>query len=171
VRASLLYKLSRQLLSVSTLMLRRDTSKEAELLVLRHENAVHRRQITGPLRYEQADRLWFAALSSLVPRHRWRAVFPLTPATLLTWHRRFIAAKWDYAERTPTDRAPLNPSRDQEAGPTTGQRQPPDGATAESTANWPGSATASGLPRSGSSSTTPASTRHPATAAQAGDNS
>jgi hypothetical protein len=93
--ASLLYRVSRQLLSVPALILRRDTSQEAELLVLRHDNAVLRRQITGPLRYEQADRLWFAALSSLLPRHRWRAVFPATPATLLAWHRRFIAAKWD----------------------------------------------------------------------------
>lgn len=38
--------------------------------VLRHENAVLRRQLTRPVRYEHADRLWFAALSSLVPRRR-----------------------------------------------------------------------------------------------------
>jgi hypothetical protein len=36
------------------------------------------------------------ALSSLIPRGRWRTVFPVTPTTLLAWHRRFIAAKWDY---------------------------------------------------------------------------
>jgi transposase len=46
-----------------------------------------------------ADRFWFAALSRLIPRRRWREVFPVTPATLLTWHRKFIAAKWDYAAR------------------------------------------------------------------------
>ena len=73
VIVSLLYKLSRSLLSVPAVLLRRDTSKEAELLVLRHENAVLRRQITGPVRYEPADR--FAALSSLLPRRRWRDIF------------------------------------------------------------------------------------------------
>jgi transposase len=80
-------------------LLRRDVSKDAELLVPRHENAVPRRQITGPVRYEPADRSWFAALSSLIPRHHWITVFAVTPATLLAWHRRFIAAKWDYTAR------------------------------------------------------------------------
>jgi hypothetical protein len=64
----LLYQLSRRLLSVPAVLLRRDTSKDAELLVLRHENAVLRRHITGRIRYEPADCLWFAALSWLLPR-------------------------------------------------------------------------------------------------------
>jgi putative transposase len=68
-------------------------SKEAELLVLRHENAVLRRQIAGRVRSEPADRFWFAALSSLIPRYRWSNVFTVTPATLLAWHSRFITAK------------------------------------------------------------------------------
>jgi putative transposase len=96
VIVSLLYKLSRRLLSVPAVLLRRDSAKDAELLVLRHENAVLRRHVAGPVRYETADRFWFAALSSLIPRRRWRDAFPVTPATLLTWHRKFIAAKWDY---------------------------------------------------------------------------
>ena len=96
---SLLYKLSRTLLSVPAVVLRRDNSKDAELLVLRHENAVLRRQIPGRVRYESADRLWFAAVSSMIPRTHWARVFPVTPATLLAWHRRFIAAKWDYTAR------------------------------------------------------------------------
>jgi hypothetical protein len=66
--------------------------------VLRHENAVLRRQI-GRVRYKPADRLWLAALSRLVPRRRWGEVFPVTPATLLAWHRRLVARKWDYASR------------------------------------------------------------------------
>jgi putative transposase len=73
-------------------------SKDAELLVLRHENAVLRRQI-GRVRYEPADRLWLAALSGLVPRRRWGEVFPVTPATLLAWHRRLVARKWNYRSR------------------------------------------------------------------------
>ena len=91
-------------------LLRRDTDKEAKLLVLRHENAVLRRQIASRVRYEPADRFWLAvlsSLSSLIPRRRWREVFAVTPGTLLTWHRRFIAAKWDYtAQRTRTGRPP-----------------------------------------------------------------
>ncbi|MFE5585636.1 integrase core domain-containing protein [Kitasatospora sp. NPDC056531] len=94
---SLLYKVARKLLSVPGVLLRRDIAKDAELLVLRHENAVLRRRISGPLRYEPADRFWLAALSSLIPRRRWRTVFPVTPGTLLAWHRRLIAAKWDYS--------------------------------------------------------------------------
>jgi hypothetical protein len=92
-------------LSVPAVVLRRDCSKDAELLVLRHENAILRRQISGRVRYEPADRFWLAALSSLIPRPRWRAVFPVTPTTLLAWHRRLITATWDYtARRRPTGR-------------------------------------------------------------------
>jgi hypothetical protein len=65
---SLLYRVPRRLLSVPSVLLRRDTANGAELLVLRHENAVLRRQIAGPDRYEPADRFWFAALSGLIPR-------------------------------------------------------------------------------------------------------
>jgi hypothetical protein len=67
--------------------------------VLRHENAVLRRQLVGPVRYNPADRLWLTALASLIPRRRWAQVFPVTPATLLAWHRRLIARKWDYSMR------------------------------------------------------------------------
>ena len=62
---------------------RREVSKDAELLVLRHENAVLRRQISR-VRYQPGDRLWLAALSRLIPRRRWGEVFAVTPATLLS---------------------------------------------------------------------------------------
>ena len=84
---SLAYRVTRRVLSSVAVLLRREVSKDAELLVLRHENAVLRRQI-GRARYEPADRFWFAALSSLIPRRRWAEVFPVSPATLLAWHRR-----------------------------------------------------------------------------------
>jgi putative transposase len=84
---------------------RGEVSKGAELLVLRHENAVLRRQI-GRVRYQPGDRLRLAALSRLVPRHRWGEVFAVTPATLLAWHRRLVALKWDYTRR----RRPGRPS-------------------------------------------------------------
>jgi hypothetical protein len=57
--------------------------KDAELLVLRHENAVLRRQIAR-VHGTSADRAWLATLPRLLPRHRWAAVFPMTPATILT---------------------------------------------------------------------------------------
>ncbi|MFE3527067.1 integrase core domain-containing protein [Streptomyces sp. NPDC059161] len=104
---SLLYRATRALLSVPAVLLRRGTAKDAELLVLRHENAVLRRQLPSPLRYEPADRFWPAALSSLIPRDRWSGVFPVAPGTLLAWHRRLIARKWDYsARRRRTGRPP-----------------------------------------------------------------
>ena len=84
---------------------RREASKDAELLVLRHENAVLRRQI-GRVRYQPGDRLWLAALSRLTPRRRWGEVFAVTPATLLTWHRRLVTRRWDYTSR----RRPGRPS-------------------------------------------------------------
>ena len=84
---------------------RRETSKDAELLVLRHENAVLRRQI-GRVRYQPGDRLWLSALSRLIPRRRWGEVFAVTPATLLAWHRRLVTCTWDYTSR----RRPGRPS-------------------------------------------------------------
>jgi len=97
--------LVRCLLGCLTVLTRRQAFKDAELLVLRHENAVLRRQV-GRVRYQPADRLWLAALSRLVPRRRWAEVFAVTPATLLAWHRRLVARKWDYASR----RGPGRPS-------------------------------------------------------------
>lgn len=96
---SLLYRVTRRLLAVPTVLLQRDTSKEAELLLLRHEDAVLRRQLQGRVRYEPADRMWFASVSSLIPRRRWAKVFPITPSTLLAWHRKLVARRWDYSRR------------------------------------------------------------------------
>ncbi|GAA3485085.1 hypothetical protein GCM10018966_096170 [Streptomyces yanii] len=51
------------------------------------------------LRHENADRFWLAALSSLIPHRRWSGAFPVTPGTLLAWHRGLMATKWDYSGR------------------------------------------------------------------------
>src|SRR5208283_3358688 len=75
------YLLVRRVLGLAVLISRRDLAKDAELLVLRHENAVLRRH-AGRIRYGPADRVWFAALARLIPRRRWADVFPVTPATL-----------------------------------------------------------------------------------------
>jgi len=101
----ILYRLMRGLLGMAAVLLRRDLSKDAELLVLRHENTVLRRQISR-VRYTSADRAWLAALSRLVPRRGWADVFPVTPATILVWHRKLIARKWDYTARRRPRRPP-----------------------------------------------------------------
>jgi putative transposase len=90
---------------VAALVFRGDPAKAAELLVLRHENAVLRRHV-GRVRYEPADRVWFAALARLVPRSCWTKVFPVTPATLLAWHQKLATAKYDTSRRRKPGRPP-----------------------------------------------------------------
>ncbi len=92
------YLIVRCLLDGLMVLARREVSKDAELLVLRHQNAVLRRQISR-VRYQPGDRLWLAALSRLIPRRRWGEVFAVTPATLLAWHRRLVTRKWNYTNR------------------------------------------------------------------------
>ena len=99
----------RRVLGLAVLVFRGDLAKDAELLVLRHENAVLRRH-AGRVRYEPADRVWFAALARLIPRRRWAEVFPVTPATLLAWHRRLAARKYDTSRRRKPGRPPTVPS-------------------------------------------------------------
>jgi putative transposase len=65
---------------LAVLVFRGDRAKDAELLVLRHENAVLRRH-AGRVRYEPADRAGLAALARLIPRGRWAEVLPVMPAT------------------------------------------------------------------------------------------
>jgi putative transposase len=69
VLLKIVYLLIRRLLSLAVLVFCKDLAKDVELLVLRHENAVLRRH-AGRVRYEPADRVWFAALARLVPRRR-----------------------------------------------------------------------------------------------------
>ena len=94
----IVYLLMRWSFGLIALVLRGDHAKDAELLVLRHENAVLRRN-AGRVRYEPADRAWFAALTRFIPRRRWAGVFPVTPATLLAWHRKLAARKYDTSKR------------------------------------------------------------------------
>ena len=92
--------LMRWLFSLAVLVVRGDGEKNAELLVLRHENALLRRN-AGRIRYDPADRAWFAALTRFIPRRRWAEVFPVTPATLLAWQRRLATRKYDTSGRKP----------------------------------------------------------------------
>ena len=101
----IVYLLTCRAIGLAVLAFRGDRAKDAELLVLRHENAVLRRH-TGRVRYEPADRVWFAALARLLPRGRWPEVFPVTPATLLAWHRKLIAKRYDTSKRRKPGRPP-----------------------------------------------------------------
>ncbi len=73
---SLVYRAARGLPPLPELLLRREASVEAEVLVPRHDNAVLRRQLASPMRYEPSVRFWFSALSSLIPRQRWARALP-----------------------------------------------------------------------------------------------
>jgi transposase InsO family protein len=79
------------------LLARRDAAKDLEILVLRHQLTVLRRQTPRP-RLEPADRALLAAVSRVLPRARW-SCFLVKPETLLRWHRRLVAGAWTYPRR------------------------------------------------------------------------
>jgi putative transposase len=92
MRWSVIYALTRRALELVTFRIRGKATKDIELLVLRHEVAVLRRQVTRPA-LQPADRVLLAACSRLLPRALWGTFF-VTPATLLRWHRELLANKW-----------------------------------------------------------------------------
>jgi hypothetical protein len=154
---SILYRLLRCLLGLTAVLVRRDLSKDAELLVLRHENTVLRRQICR-VHYTPSDRVWLAALSRLLPRRRWREVFAVTPATILVWHRRLVSRKWDYTARRRPGRPPTAAAIKNWC--CAWQERTPHGDTGACRVNWSGSAIGSPPPRCGRSCMTPASIQH-----------
>jgi putative transposase len=87
------------------LLARGDAAKELEILVLRHQLAVLRRQTPRP-KLEPADRALLAAISPILPRSRWSCFF-VRPETLLRWHRRLVARTWTYPPHQ-TGRPPLD---------------------------------------------------------------
>jgi putative transposase len=109
VLLKIVYLLVRRVLGLAVLTFRGDPAKDAELLVLWHENAVLRRNV-GRVRYEPADRMWFAALAGLLPRRRWTEIFRVTPATLLAWQRKLAAKRYDTSRGRRPGRPPTVPS-------------------------------------------------------------
>src|SRR4051794_22946646 len=79
----------RRLLQLVALACRSEEFKELEIVVLRHELAILRRQVARPA-LRRADRAFLAAASRRVPRQRWSSSF-VTPDTLLRWHRQLVA--------------------------------------------------------------------------------
>jgi putative transposase len=94
----ILYLLMIRLFGWAALLTRSDASKEAEILVLRHEIAVMSRQVTRP-KPDWADRAVIAALARLLPEHLLLHRI-VTPATLLAWHRRMVRNRWTYPNTT-----------------------------------------------------------------------
>jgi putative transposase len=93
----LLYLLFCQVVSWLALLARRSAAKDAELLVLRHEVGVLRRQVSRP-KVNWADRAVLAGLARLLPRPAWRGLF-IHPATVLRWHRDLVRRRWSYPHR------------------------------------------------------------------------
>jgi putative transposase len=104
---SFAYLVARNVFALVWLLARPRRSKELEILVLRHELAILRRQARQP-KLTRTDRALLAAWSRSLPRAVW-ASFPVRPDTLLRWHRHLVARRWTYLHRKP-GRPPLESS-------------------------------------------------------------
>jgi hypothetical protein len=109
VALSFFYSLVRRILEALRVHCMDDAAKDAEILVLRHQLAVRRRQVPRP-RFTWPDRALVALLAGLVPRERWRS-FLVSPQTILAWHRSLVKKRWTYPHRSPGRRPfPTRPS-------------------------------------------------------------
>ncbi len=96
---SFLYRAFCRLLQLIAVTFRRDTYLAIEVVLLRHEVAVLRRQVHRPA-LEPADRAVLSGLARLLPRQRLRRFF-VQPPTLLRWHRDLVAKRWPYPHARP----------------------------------------------------------------------
>jgi putative transposase len=91
------YWLFRRLLGLVVLRCRLDEANAVEILVLRHELTVLRRQVSRPS-CRPADRVFLAALARMLPLEPWGSVF-VRPETIRRWHRSLIAGRWTFPHR------------------------------------------------------------------------
>ena len=102
---SLMYLVIRMLLRLLVPDGQSEAAKDLEIVVLRHELSVLRRQNMRP-RFRPSDRAFLTAAARRLPRARWER-FLVTPKTLLRWHRELVRLKWArYSKRRP-GRPPL----------------------------------------------------------------
>jgi putative transposase len=92
VALSFLYRLVRRVVEILRIHHMGAAAKDAEILVLRQQLAVLRRQVARP-RFNWSDRVVVAALTRLVPRDRW-AAFLVSPETILRWNRALVRRHW-----------------------------------------------------------------------------
>ncbi|MFZ2056354.1 MAG: hypothetical protein WAV54_02950 [Acidimicrobiales bacterium] len=96
---SFLYRLFRRVLEVVRVHWSDTAAKDAEILVLRRQLAVLRRQVTRP-RFTWSDRDLVVLLARLVPRELWGSSLA-TPQTILGWHRSLVRRRWTFPHRRP----------------------------------------------------------------------
>ena len=96
---SFLYRLACRALELVRVHRMKAFAKDVEILVLRHQLSVLRRQVKKP-RLTWSDRALIALLARLVPRDRWSSFF-VTPATILDWHRRLVRRRWTFPRPKP----------------------------------------------------------------------
>lgn len=103
---SFCYLMTRALLRVLLPRTKFRAATEAELLVLRHELGILRRQVVRP-KLNRRDRILLASASRVLPKTSW-STFLVTPQTILRWHRELVRRKWTYRDRAP-GRPPTSP--------------------------------------------------------------
>ncbi|MGH9104457.1 MAG: helix-turn-helix domain-containing protein [Acidimicrobiales bacterium] len=96
---SFLYRLVRRVVEILSVHRMDSVAKDAEILVLRHQVPVLRRQVARP-RFSWSDRAFIAVLARLVPKERW-AAFLITPETILRWHRALVRRRWTHPHKRP----------------------------------------------------------------------
>src|ERR1019366_3566942 len=125
---ALIYAVVGRLLSLIVVRGRGEASKDVELVLLRHEISVLRRQLPRP-RLAPADRLIMGAFARHLPAslRKFRVV---SPSTLLRWHRELLARKWTYPRKVATLGRPTTRKAVRElvlrlarGGPTRGHRR------------------------------------------------